>query len=118
MELNYDMKLMKMLNFNKESDGRWYIVLDEWEGDHSELEMVSGADTLLDILSAGKDFVSILISEEKSDIENPRFILNYVKDSGGGGIYRLDSETYNFDIWLCHVTKFVYGYLPKTLYIK
>ena len=35
------------LKFNKEAD-RWYIDLPDWTGTKGELEMVAGADTLLD----------------------------------------------------------------------
>ena len=36
--------------FNKE-DGKWYIDLPDWTGTKGELQMVGGADTLLDHLS-------------------------------------------------------------------
>ena len=38
------------LAFVKEKSGRWYIDLPEWEGAHANLEMVAGADLLLDHL--------------------------------------------------------------------
>ena len=44
------------LKFNKEAD-RWYIDLPDWTGTKGELEMVAGADTLLDELDLDKDNV-------------------------------------------------------------
>ena len=41
---------MKNYTFNKEQ-GCWYIDLPNWEGTKGELQMVGGADTLLDRLS-------------------------------------------------------------------
>ena len=51
-----------ILNFVKEEDNRWYIDLPNWEGDKADLEMVMGADTLLEYISNNGDYVSIKIS--------------------------------------------------------
>ena len=104
----------KNFKFEREEDNRWYAVLPEWKGDKAELEMVYGADTMLDIIAQGENVVHLNISEIK--VENPKFILTFEKDEADGGLYNLKSDMYEFDVWLCHVTKFVYGYLPKTLY--
>jgi hypothetical protein len=40
---------MKTFKFEKEKDNRWYIILPEWTGEKEELEMVCGADSMLDI---------------------------------------------------------------------
>ena len=106
-----------MYNFKFELEkGKWYIVLPEWKGTKEELEMVCGADTMLDIMSQGEDFVFATISEE--DFDNYTFKLTYSSDSSGGAYYNLVSKFNSFEVWLCHVTKFVFGYLPKELYIK
>ena len=54
---------MKTFIFNKEKDGRWYVELPEWPGNHAELEMVAGADTLLEKLANGKRSVNIELEE-------------------------------------------------------
>jgi hypothetical protein len=106
-----------MRNFKFEREGnRWFIVLPEWEGIKDDLEMVCGADTMLDIVAQGENTAFMTISE--TVIENPTFILRYKEDQLEGGLYSLTSELHEFDVWLCHVTKFVYGYLPETLYCK
>ena len=51
-------KIMENYTFNKEQ-GKWYIVLPTWEGTKGELQMVGGADTLLDHLSNNGDTVLI-----------------------------------------------------------
>ncbi len=104
---------MREFSFEK-NDDKWYVILPEWKGLHEELEMVCGADILLDLLSNNGSKCVIMVTEEL--IIEPSFILEYKEDLSNGGIYSLLHETYNFDIWLCHVTKFVYGYLPNKLY--
>ena len=55
---------MKNLKFEKENDGKWYIILPEWEGAHNELEMVAGADTLLEKLSLDGKYCNLNVSED------------------------------------------------------
>lgn len=104
-----------MKNFKFELvENRWYVVLPEWKGSKDELEMVCGADTMLDILAQGNSIVYMTISEK--EYEGYKFCLEYKEDMAEGGLYSLVSKEYNFEVWLCHVTKFVFGYLPKKLY--
>ncbi len=37
-------------------------------------------------------------------------------EESGGGWYIFKSDLHDMNIWLCHVTKFVFGELPKTIY--
>jgi hypothetical protein len=107
---------MKHYNFEKDSDSRWYIILPEWEGSRDDLEMVDGADLMLDILSQGERFITVGISTDP--INNPDFILTLTGEAYEGAYYDLIGEHHQFDVWLCFVTKFVFGEFPKKLYIK
>lgn len=107
---------MRNFKFKKEFDGRWFIELPEWLGDKEDLEMVCGADTLLDIISEGEDFVNVTFSLES--FENYRYELVLDHEEFSGGLYKLKSTHYNFDVWLCYVTKVIFGELPKVLYVK
>jgi len=101
--------------FVKDEDGRWYIDLPEWEGPQEDLEMVMGADTMLDIIAQGEDDVVISIS----DTYVPhKMRLEFIREESDGGMYQLHSTLHSFEVWLCHVTKFVFGNLPETLYIN
>ena len=53
---------MRTFKFYKETTNRWYVDLPEWEGVKEELEMVSGADTFLEILSQGEETVHVVLS--------------------------------------------------------
>ena len=41
------------LAFNREENNCWYIDLPEWQGSHGSLQMVAGADTLLEFVGKG-----------------------------------------------------------------
>ena len=92
--------------FEKDPDNRWYIILPEWEGDRAELEMVSGADTMLDIISQGENRVGVSLSLKPFD--GSKYSLNFIKEQSGGGTYDLRSKYHNFEVWLCHVVIFVF----------
>jgi hypothetical protein len=104
---------MKRFDFIKE-ENRWFVVLPSWEGSKEDLEMVCGADTLLDIVSKGSETATLQVSE--NSYNNYRFKLTYKEDMAEGGTYSLQSKEHTFEVWLCKVLKFVYGYLPEELY--
>jgi hypothetical protein len=39
------------LTFEKWEDGRWFVVLPDYDGDQEDLEMFDGADKFLDYLT-------------------------------------------------------------------
>lgn len=111
-----------MVNFKFEKEyNRWYVVLPEWTEGKDDLEMVLGADTMLDILSQGENEIDVCISLEPFD--GYRFKLDFDFEDGGGAWYHLQNSEnfdfkYDFDVWLCKVTIFVFGSLPKNIYVK
>tara|TARA_R110000796_G_scaffold126793_4_gene241780 strand:+ start:3887 stop:4210 length:324 start_codon:yes stop_codon:yes gene_type:complete len=106
---------MEIFTFEKDKTNRWYVVLPEWTGDKSELEMVLGADIFLDILAQGETQVNATMSTEP--FEGFKYTLTFINYEGGGGNYHLQSEYYDFPVWLCEVTKFVFGDLPENIYV-
>jgi len=106
---------MKTLKFKKEKY-RWYIDLPAWEGDKADLEMIAGADELLELLSNGDDTVTLEVSEKP--MENA-IKLKKLKHVYGGADYKVTNYPGITEVWLCKVTKFVYGgYMPNYLFIK
>jgi hypothetical protein len=104
-------------NFGPKKD-RWYIDLPEWKGPKANLEMVAGADDLLDFLSRGVDRVNVTFADEKID---NGFALKHI----GGGVYEVDMATdadiskAPTSIWLCDVTRFIFeGVYPDTIYFR
>jgi hypothetical protein len=108
--------------FYKESDGSWFIKLPEWQGSKADLQMVLGADTLLDIMAQGHQEILVRFSTEGFPGANVMsWFLNGIPGDPdmGGAMYRVEEYNtiaYNFDIWLCDVTKFVFGEFPKHIY--
>jgi hypothetical protein len=103
------------MKFVKENN-QWYIDLPEWEGSKAELEMVAGADDLLDYIAQDKTDVSLVVSEYS--IDNNDIILSKIKDLENGADYKVDNCSAVDKLWLCDVTKYVYGYMPNYLFIK
>lgn len=105
---------MKNLKFVKENN-QWYIDLPEWEGSKAELEMVAGADTLLDYLAKDKTTVSVLVSETEPD--DNAIVLSKTLDLQNGADYLVNNCPAVDKLWLCDVTKYVYGYMPEYLFV-
>lgn len=130
------------LDFNREDEDRWYIDLPNWPWKKENLEMVCGADRILDILSEGKDRVRLqvkpaeepldedevhdLIQEGWLEVEQTHYSLT------GGATYTargyktdqfvpnhsLSGQSMKQTLWLCPVTLFVFGHYPKYFYCK
>lgn len=104
------------LKFEKDSSSRWYVVLPDWEGKHSDLEMVCGADTMLDIEAQGESEVYLTLSN--GELPKYKSTLKLIREEFDGGTYLFVSEFNSFEVWLCFVTKHVFNEIPKLIYIK
>jgi hypothetical protein len=115
---------MRNFKFYKENE-RWYVDLPEWSGTQADLEMVAGADTFLDILSQGDDVIHVTMSQTPFDgCESIKFLrLGSLEgfELGEGGWYFLNEYqgvSYCLELWLCDVTKFVFGELPAQIFFR
>jgi hypothetical protein len=111
---------IRTFNFEKEKTGRWYIVLPEWTGAKSELEMVQGADKMLDYVGEGANEITLALNEQPFFGATP---LTLYDDNlpVGGGMYLLnkyEGVELNQQLWLCEVTTHVFGRLPEVIYFK
>lgn len=112
---------MEEYRFYKEGNN-WYVDLPAWEGAKSDLLMIGGADTMLDIISSNGTEVHTIISREPFDGSTR---LEYVKsakeDIGEGSYYNMESHLgvkHDLSVFLCDVTLFVFGEFPKEIFIK
>lgn len=107
---------MKKITFEKWEDGRWFIVFPEYEGDQEDLEMVDGADKLLDFLTVDGLYVNLKVDIE----EQPGWsILQLIAHDELGGTYQVNTVgNFEGDIWLCNVVHDVLGEHPDTIYFK
>lgn len=117
--------MKRRLKFEKETNG-WFVNLPEWSGSKSDLEMVLNADTWLDLLCQGEWYVWLIISDEPFDgaeklIRTSLGCTLFEEPIESGATYKIESYMgipYEFTMWLCDVTKFVFGDFPETIYYK
>ncbi len=108
--------------FKKNKNTEWYIVLPEWKGDPEDLQMVEGADEWLDLLSDNGESIQLTLANEKfEDAESLALLRLREENLGGGGIYFLESyqgKNIALKLWLCEVTRFVFGEIPQRIYFR
>ena len=112
--------MVKLLNFQKELSGKWFVDLPEWPGNKEDLEMVMGADAMLDYMCCGEPEVALFLSTDM--IENhkfgpPKYVLDFKEEIYEGATYNLSGTGIELEVWLCHVTKFVFGNFPHKIFI-
>ena len=108
------------IKFEKIND-EWFVDLPaylEEGGSMADLQMVFGADAMLDILSEGLDEVTVEIGSEGIE-------LNRLSGDDSGAFYAVNglddfeaSKWAFVGIWLCPVTKWLFGEYPLKMYIK
>jgi hypothetical protein len=107
--------MIRTFHFYKEEDNRWYVELPEWEGSKEDLEMVLGADMLLDALSNYSDWVKVRFADEP--FEGCKTLTHRLADvEAAPGWYDNDAWHGPSTIWLCSVTQFVFGDYPDKIY--
>lgn len=106
--------------FYKTADGKWYIDLPEWGGSIDDLQMVEGADTMLDRVSGFTNECYLEMSDEPFDGADRIKLVQDLSNSVGGGNYIMETykgEPVNHEMWLCFVTEHVFHGLPTTIYV-
>lgn len=113
-----ELQTKRSFEFERLENGRWYVVFPEYEGDQEDLEMVEGADKMLDALTTDGMYVSLTISEERPEDDN-YFIFEMEAHDDCGGFYNvLGCEQFKGTIWLCNVVHEFYEDHPETLYVS
>jgi hypothetical protein len=96
------------LDFYKTDDDRWFIDLPEYieqGGDHEDLEMVRGADKLLDRISNGSNTAQVEVSLTPK-LKKGVCLVRVHQDEVGATYINLFNPLQT--VWLCHVTQFVF----------
>jgi len=105
------------LTFEKWEDGRWFVILPEYDGDQEDLEMVDGADTFLDFLTEDGLYVNVDISLDNA-MDNS-MTLRLVAHDVIGGTYQVENlDGFSHNVWLCNVVHFLFGEHPEIIYFK
>lgn len=109
-----------ILDFEKFDDGRWYVVLPEWTGDQEDLEMVDGADKLLDNVTQDGFTARMEFYFDEEPAKSDDYVkCDLIDHNDWGGTYKpKPNQFYNDTFWLCNVTHYVCGEHPEVLWIK
>lgn len=108
--------------FYKDYKNEWFLDLPQWTGPKEQLEMVEGADTLLNKISDFGDECYLRMSDEL--FEDAEVLILKKKRStmeGGGGDYLLqqyNGEEINHKLWLCDVTEYIFNTIPEYIYFR
>lgn len=114
---------MKTYKFIK-TGNEWFIDLPEYleqGGNIGDLQMVDGADKMLDIMAAGESIVVLTISKEKFDGADALILTEKCDPYIGGGYYLMKyykEQEINKTMWLCQVTEFVFGEIPEQIFVR
>lgn len=92
---------------------RWFINIP-YDDDVNDLQMVDGADKLLDEIAEGRRIVRI-IATTSDNISKPDYILEKIKEDNMGGTYTITGVTNVKQLWLC--TKLIFNNFPNQIYI-
>lgn len=109
---------MKNYHFYKDEIG-WFVHLPESGFDKMDLQMVDGADTFCDIIAQGEDNIYITMSTKPF---NGCSVLQFTEYGITEGAWYFMNEykgiDYNLPLWLCDVTKYVFGEFPNKIYFN
>lgn len=104
---------MQQHRFIREGSG-WYIDLPaylEQGGSKGDLQMVAGADTMLDIIAGRDSEVNLQIDTQPFDGADELILTERCDPILGGGYYYMHSfegKEVSKNTWLCEVTSFVF----------
>ena len=109
------------LVFEREGND-WYVILPEYPGPKADLQMVCGADTMLDLLAQEENKICIEFSREPIWANNTGTLELHSMTVDGGAYYTgrftIINQPFALHIWLCDVTIFIFNHFPKKLYLK
>ncbi len=114
---------MKTYKFIKRGND-WYIDLPEYleqGGSIGDLQMIDGADKMLDMMAANESSIVLSISKEPFDKADKLVLTEKCDPFIGGGNYLMkvyQGQEINRTMWLCQVTEFVFGEIPEQIFVR
>jgi hypothetical protein len=101
-------------------NGDWFIDLPLNTFDKADLQMVCGADVMLDILADGRKKILIDVSLYNFDEADIMLFSTLGKNEGGAyySVPEIEGTKFGATVWLCDVTKYVFGDFPHVIYFK
>lgn len=110
------------LTFERDPDTRWYVKLPKYieaGGDREDLEMVMGADIILDRF-AKEDSNEVSLEISLDGLEYSNSFSKVPMDTPSGAYYIwTENGRARLIVWLCDVTAWVFGgQFPETIYFN
>ena len=102
----------------------WFVDLPEYlekGGSVGNLEMVEGADTMLNIIAEDKEEVILYMSTEKLVNSDHLTLKEKCEPLKGGAYYfmkEFEGKEINLTMWLCQVVEFVFGDIPTNIFVR
>ena len=102
----------------------WYIDLPEFleqGGSIGDLQMIDGADKMLDMMAGNENSVIVYVAREQFDGADILTLTEKCDPYVGGGNYMMkyyEGQEINRTMWLCQVTEFVFGDIPQEIFVK
>jgi hypothetical protein len=102
----------------------WFIDLPEYlaqGGTKGDLQMVEGADKMLDMMAGNANNITLNIAKEPFDNADLLVLTEKCDPYIGGGYYLMkfhEGIEVNKTMWLCQVTEFVFGELPENIFVR
>ncbi len=112
---------MSIIRFYKESTHEWYADIPSYLGPKEDLQMIMGADQMLDIISQENNEVTLYMSPNPFMYANELKLDRLTTEFGEGAFYMMSDYigiNFNLKLWLCDVTKFIFGDFPKIIYFN
>lgn len=100
-EIVFEEKTIGEKTITREIGRKWYLDFPSWTGSKDDLEMVRGADKMLDIMAKGKDRVCIEASNT-DDGRGDYIIAKLIAHNEHGGTYQILDFGKHFN------TKYIY----------
>ena len=123
LTFRYKNKAVKTYKFIRTGE-EWFIDLPEYieqGGNQGDLQMVDGADTMLDVMAGEGDTVTVTLATEPFTGADELILTEKCDPLIGGGYYLMKTyrgQEMNQNMWLCQVTEFVFGDLPARIFVR
>lgn len=106
---------MRIACFGREPGSRWHIDMP-WDGNRANLEMVEGADRMLDALSSDRPYSTLNVELEEPE-DGEYFTMEMEAHDEDGAFYNV-KECLQFEgtVWLCNVVHEFFGNHPERIY--
>jgi hypothetical protein len=108
----------------RKKEHHWFIDLPgylEQGFTESDLEMVQGAQRLLDLMAGPRKKITLNLGTEPFEGADRLELMEHCEAPRGGAIYLLDTcrgKERGDLIWICDIALFVFGDMPPYIYVK